>query len=84
MSRITRVKKLFCLLGYSSVGKDTILKQVLKDMNNVKPIVSTTTRPMRKGEIEGVEYYFIDDKTFIEKGSDFVEQRIYHTNVKEN
>lgn len=84
MSRITRVKKLFCLLGYSSVGKDTILKQVLKDMDNVKPIVSTTTRPMRKGEIEGVEYYFIDDKTFMEKGSDFVEQRIYHTKVKEN
>ena len=84
MSRITRVKKLFCLLGYSSVGKDTILKQVLKDMDDVKPIISTTTRPMRKGETEGVEYYFIDDKTFMEKGSDFVEQRIYHTKVKEN
>ena len=84
MSRITRVKKLFCLLGYSSVGKDTILKQVLKDIDDVKPIISTTTRPMRKGETEGVEYYFIDDKTFMEKGTDFVEQRIYHTKVKEN
>ena len=84
MSRITRVKKLFCLLGYSSVGKDTILKQVLKDIDDVKPIISTTTRPMRKGETEGVEYYFIDDTEFFRRGTDFVEQRIYHTKVKEN
>lgn len=84
MSRNVKAKKIFALLGYSSVGKDTILKQVLKDMDDVKPIISTTTRPMRKGETEGVEYYFIDDKTFMEKGTDFVEQRIYHTKVKEN
>ena len=50
MSRNVRAKKIFALLGYSSVGKDTILKQVLKDMDDVKPIISTTTRPMRKGE----------------------------------
>lgn len=84
MARNVKAKKIFALLGYMGVGKDTILKQVLKDIDDVKPIISTTTRPMRKGETEGVEYYFIDDKTFIEKGSDFVEQRIYHTKVKEN
>ena len=84
MSRNVRAKKIFALLGYSSVGKDTILKQVLKDMDDVKPIISTTTRPMRKGETEGVEYYFIDDTEFFRRGTDFVEQRIYHTKVKEN
>ena len=84
MARNVKAKKLFCLLGYSSVGKDTILKQVLKDMDDVKPIISTTTRPMRKGETEGVEYYFIDDTEFFRRGTDFVEQRIYHTKVKEN
>ena len=84
MSRNVKEKKIFALLGYSSVGKDTILKQVLKDMDDVKPIISTTTRPMRKGETEGVEYYFIDDTEFFRRGTDFVEQRIYHTKVKEN
>ena len=84
MSRNVKAKKIFALLGYSSVGKDTILKQVLKDMDDVKPIISTTTRPMRKGETEGVEYYFIDDTEFFRRGTDFVEQRIYHTKVKEN
>ena len=53
-------------------------------MDDVKPIISTTTRPMRKGETEGVEYYFIDDTEFFRRGTDFVEQRIYHTKVKEN
>lgn len=84
MSRNVKAKKIFALLGYMGVGKDTILKQVLKDMNDVKPIISTTTRPMRKGETEGVEYYFIDDTEFFRRGTDFVEQRIYHTKVKEN
>ena len=84
MSRNVKAKKIFALLGYSSVGKDTILKQVLKDMDDVKPIISTTTRPMRKGETEGVEYYFIDDTEFFRRDTDFVEQRIYHTKVKEN
>lgn len=84
MSRNVKAKKIFCLMGFSSSGKDTILKQVLKDMDDVKPIISTTTRPMRKGETEGVEYYFIDDTEFFRRGTDFVEQRIYHTKVKEN
>ena len=84
MSRNVKAKKIFALLGYMGVGKDTILKQVLKDMDDVKPIISTTTRPMRKGETEGIEYYFIDDTEFFRRGTDFVEQRIYHTKVKEN
>ena len=84
MSRNVKAKKIFALLGYMSVGKDTILKQVLKDIDDVKPIISTTTRPMRKGETEGVEYYFIDDVEFFRRGTDFVEQRIYNTKVKEN
>ena len=84
MSRNVKAKKIFALLGYMGVGKDTILKQVLKDIDDVKPIISTTTRPMRKGETEGVEYYFIDDVEFFRRGTDFVEQRIYYTKVKEN
>ena len=84
MSRNVKAKKIFALLGYMGVGKDTILKQVLKDIDDVKPIISTTTRPMRKGETEGVEYYFIDDVEFFRRGTDFVEQRIYNTKVKEN
>ena len=84
MSRNVKAKKIFAPLGYMGVGKDTILKQVLKDMDDVKPIISTTHSPMSKGATEGIEYYFIDDTEFFRRGTDFVEQRIYHTKVKEN
>ena len=83
----TRTKKLFCLMGYMAVGKDTIQKEVLKYFDGkVQPVVSTTTRPMRPGEQEGVEYYFISDEEFFRLGGEqaFAETRIYHTKVQEN
>ena len=82
MSRNVRAKKIFALLGYMSVGKDTILKQVLKDMDDVKPIISTTTRPMRKGETDGVDYHFVSKEEFLKlKDEDyFVETTTYNNN----
>ena len=50
------------LLGKTSVGKDTILKEITK--LGLKSIVSYTTRPMRDGEVEGVNYHFIDKSQF--------------------
>lgn len=72
--------KMTIISGCSATGKDTILNKVLKRSNYV-PVVSTTSRPMREGEVEGREYYFIDDETskrMLENG-DFIETRIYHT-----
>ena len=40
--------KIFCLMGKSSSGKDTIFRDLLKEKDlKLKPIVSYTTRPMR-------------------------------------
>ena len=47
--------KIFCLMGKSSTGKDTIGKYLLKTMD-VKNIVLYTTRPIREGELDGREY----------------------------
>ena len=55
--------KLIALIGKSGSGKDTILKEVLKD-SNFHPVVSMTTRPKREGEIENVDYIFTDIETF--------------------
>ena len=53
--------KIFCLMGKSSSGKDTIFKELNEDKElNLKPIVSYTTRPKRINESDGVEYFFID------------------------
>ena len=52
--------KIFCIMGKSSTGKDTIFKILLqrKDIN-VKRIVSYTTRPQRSHEKPGDEYNFV-------------------------
>ena len=55
--------KLIALCGKSAVGKDTILNAVVEDDKKglFHKIVSVTTRPKRKSEVDGVDYYFVDD-----------------------
>lgn len=54
---------IFCLIGKSSCGKDTIYKKILSEGNlSLHTLVSYTTRPIRDGERSGVEYYFVTDE----------------------
>lgn len=56
--------RLIALCGKSAVGKDTILNEVVGDDDKSEffhKIVSVTTRPKRKTEVDGVDYYFVDD-----------------------
>lgn len=52
------MKKIITLTGCSASGKDTLLNMIIWYNKNILPIISTTTRPMRKGEKEGINYYF--------------------------
>ncbi|MCR5597631.1 MAG: guanylate kinase [Lachnospiraceae bacterium] len=74
--------KLFCLIGKSASGKDTIYRRLLDDASlSLKPVVTYTTRPKRSGESEGVEYHFTDEaqlESFRREGR-VLEERIYHT-----
>jgi guanylate kinase len=56
---------LIVISGPSAAGKDTIL-QILKIFLCVsyRMAVTTTSRPMRPGEREGADYYFVDDARF--------------------
>ena len=69
-------------MGKSSTGKDTIFKRLLADQTfRLQTIVSYTTRPIRDGECEGVEYFFTDEAGFArwkEQGR-IIEAREYHT-----
>lgn len=50
-------------MGKSSTGKDTIYKMLLQqEQMNLCTIVPYTTRPIRVGETEGVEYHFITEE----------------------
>ena len=56
--------KIYCLMGKSSSGKDTIFKRLLEREDlKLKRIVPYTTRPIRENETDGVEYCFCDRAT---------------------
>ena len=73
--------KLFYLMGKSASGKDTIYKKVKEQMPELRPIVIYTTRPIREGEKEGVEYYFVDDDRLeeLQQAGKVIELRAYNT-----
>lgn len=57
--------RLFVISGPSGVGKGTIVRR-LGERWPIRVSVSATTRPARPGEIDGVDYLFIDEATFLE------------------
>jgi guanylate kinase len=50
--------------GPSGAGKGTLIEALLARRDDVELAVSATTRPRRKGESDGVHYYFITDEEF--------------------
>ena len=75
------MSKIFYFMGKSASVKDTIFKQIKERMPNLKTIVIYTTRPIREGEQEGVEYYFVDEKRLaeLEAQGKVIELRAYNT-----
>lgn len=55
---------LFVISGPSGVGKGTVISRLFEQGGNLWKSVSATTRAPRKGEREGVDYYFVDRDDF--------------------
>lgn len=73
--------KIVYIMGKSSSGKDTIFQKLKEALPEFKTIVLYTTRPIRAGEQDGVEYHFVKEETlkaFEEKGQ-IIELRAYNT-----
>lgn len=69
--------------GPAGVGKTTICNQLLKDFKNtLSRVVTSTTRIPRSEEIDGVDYHFLKEKSFVEKlnNGEFLEHEIIHGN----
>ncbi len=56
---------LFIISGPSGSGKDTVLKEVFAALPDVAFSISTITRPMRPGEVEGEKYNFVSREDFL-------------------
>ena len=72
---------IFYLMGKSASGKDTIYKKVKEQLPELKTIVIYTTRPIREGEQDGVEYFFVDDDRLqeLQEAGKVIELREYNT-----
>ena len=57
---------MFVLSSPSGAGKTTLTRMLISEIPELKMSVSVTTRPMRPGEEEGRDYYFVDQKRFDE------------------
>lgn len=74
--------RIFIVMGKSATGKDTIYKKLrASEELKLKTAVIYTTRPIRKLETNGVEYFFVDESTLLEfqKQNKIIEHRSYDT-----
>lgn len=70
------------IMGKSASGKDKIYKALCEDEElNLNTITMYTTRPMRSGETDGVEYHFVDDAVAdkLKDAGKIIEMRCYDT-----
>lgn len=60
-------KTIFCILGESGSGKDTLVEYTLKEFKlDLRPVVSYTDRPIRQGEQNGKEHIFLSKEEMTE------------------
>ena len=74
---------LFIISGPAGVGKTTLCDRLLIDFaENLKRVITATTRKPRVGEVDGVDYYFLSKQEFERKKSQnaFLENEIIHGN----
>lgn len=74
--------KLIIFSGPSGSGKDTLLAKLFERHPEIKLSISSITRPMREGEVEGQKYHFISREEFEDRLSkdEFLEHNVYVNN----
>ncbi|MBR2678402.1 MAG: guanylate kinase [Bacilli bacterium] len=74
--------QLIVISGPSGAGKDTIVEKVIKKNENIWLSVSATSRKIRKGEKEGVNYFYLTKEEFEERidNNYFLEYAMYADN----
>lgn len=73
--------KIYYIMGKSSSGKDTVYKTLKEKYPDMKSVVPYTTRPIRDGETDGKEYFFVDRQRLqeLEEEERIIEIRSYNT-----
>lgn len=74
--------RIFYIMGKSASGKDHVYETLMQEKQlSLAPLVLYTTRPIRSGETEGKEYFFVDEEKLelLRKAGKIIEERAYHT-----
>jgi len=69
------------LIGASASGKTEVAK-ILRTKYNLQKVITHTTRPMRVNEVNGIDYFFVDEKEFRQLAFEgkFIETTKYNGN----
>jgi guanylate kinase len=72
-------RPVFVVTGPSGAGKGTLIKGLVERVPAVEVAISATTRPLRPGEVDGREYWFLSDEEFEKRvqAGDFLEHVAY-------
>lgn len=72
---------IYCIIGKSGSGKDTVLENLLHSDIDITKIVPYTTRPKRENECDGIQYHFVSQKQLqqMEEEGQVIEKRVYNT-----
>ena len=76
------MNRVFCLVGKSCSGKDTLYARILERKRpGLVPVIPYTTRPRRTGELDGQNYHFVTQEQLrqYEAENRVIEKREYHT-----
>ncbi|MGN1168275.1 MAG: guanylate kinase [Lachnospiraceae bacterium] len=75
------MSKIYYIMGKSSSGKDTIYKELKKAFPMLRTVTLYTTRPVREGERDGAEYFFVTKEVLDDyrDSGKLIELRTYHT-----
>ena len=70
------------LSGPSGAGKSSLVNKIIDDLGECYFSISTTTRPIRGGEEDGVHYHFVDEEEFKKEieADQFLEYAVVHGN----
>lgn len=73
---------LYIISAPSGAGKSSLVSVLVKDRSDIEVSISHTTRAIRPGEVDGVNYHFIDEAAFVE----MIEQGLFleHAQVFDN
>lgn len=76
------MSRIFCIVGKSGSGKDSIYRRILSEADScLVPVIPYTTRPKRRDEADGVNYFFVTQEQLreFEKKNQIIERRQYQT-----